>query len=432
MKKMLFYLFIGILLFPAIQKQGQLFQFAKLTGSFVPVKDVEITTTTWFSAEYQSKKDKYIKDHIGFRPFFVRIYNQLLYSFFHLANNPGGVVGTQDYLYLESYIYNYTGENFIGWKNINSVATKLKFLQTYFAEKDISLITVIVPSKASFYPEYIPSRFKMFPTNNYHAYCQVFDSLQLDYLDLNKYILSMKDDSPYPLFSKNGLHWTSYGMALGMDTLIRKIEQARNVNLPDFSWEEPVYMEPMSFDTDFDAESLMNLYVDMPKAEMPYPKYIFGSDENKTTPKTIVISDSYYWRAYKEKIPHHILDWGGFWYYFNTARDEENGEEVVTPVKKYNLPEKLLEQDVIVLFASQATLHIFPFGFDKKVYPIFMPHDMESLLAYYKENIVANKEWKDGILRKAEQANRSFDEQLEKDAAWMARKFMKEKALQKK
>ncbi len=423
MKKILFYFFIILLFIPVLQKQLKIFHFSKLNGATHKANNVNLTLHKWVSLEYQNNKEQYIKDNIGFRSPFIKSYNQILYSFFNIANNPGGVVGKDNYLYLESYIYNETGENYIGNTKINTISKRLQFLKNYFKKKNISLLIVIAPSKASFYPEYIPDYYHYYPMNNYRAYLNKFDSLNIDYIDLNKYLISIKETTKYPLFSKNGLHWTDYGMALGLDSLVKKIENIRNIDLPEFEWKKPFKLSTMKSIVEYDAENLMNLYINMPRDSMPYPKYIFHTDSSKTKPKTLVISDSYYWRAYSAKIPHHEFDWGGFWYYFNTARYTKNGKEIVTPVSDFNLKEKLLDQDVIVLFASQATLHRFPFGFVKKAYPLFMPTDIKSLIEYYRQEILNNKEWLNKTKVKALNNHLSIKEQIDLDAKWMAERY---------
>ena len=424
MKKIIFYIFIALLMLPVFQMGFHIFDDSKLSGSYTPAKDISISFEKWFSVEYQTKKETYIKENIGFRSKIILIYNQLSYSLFNMANNPGGVVGKNNYLYLESYIHNYTGENFIGQKKIDRVSKQLKYLQEYFADHGVSMFTVFVPSKASFYSEYIPDRFKTFTQTNYSAYLHAFDSLNIDYIDLNKYLISLKKDSKHPLFSRNGLHWTTYGMGIAIDSVLKKVEQIRSVDLPDFSWEVPVPMKAENFTGDYDAENLMNLYFDLPRDSMPYPNFIFHDDSTKQKPKTLVISDSYYWRAYSSKIPHNEFSWGGFWYYFNTARWMQNNKQTIKPIEDMDIEKLLLQQDVVILFASQATLHLYPYKFDEKGYRIFMPKDKESLIGYYTDQLVFNNS--DEMAEKAKKNNLSFDDQVNADANWLMRKYLEE------
>lgn len=424
MKKLIFYIFMVLLLLPVLQKEWNFIQPMELNGSFVKVKEVDFSFDGWFSTKYQSSKENYMKKNIGFRARMIMAYNQIQYSCYDLANNPGGVVGKDNYLFLESYIFNETGENYIGDAKVDQIGERLLFLQAYFAKRNVDLLTVFLPSKASFYPEYFPSRYHYFPKSNYSAYCDLFDELNINYIDINQYFLDIKEEVEYPLFPKNGIHWTTYGMALGMDSVIKKIEHMRAIDLPDLSWEEPIHLEKMSHTTDFDAENLMNLIFEMPRADMPYPKLIFEQDSLKEKAKTLVISDSYYWRAYQSQIPHHVFDWGGFWYYFNTARHYENGKEVVAEVQDLEVEKRLLEQDVIVLFASQATLHLYPYGFDDEMFPILLPKEDSAFHGYLRKQIIEDSDEYDRLIQKANEEGRAFEKELEIQIDLNAQEFI--------
>ena len=423
MNKFIFYFLIFILLLPVIEYNIQISGCKPLSGAYIPKPDIKLSVNKWFSSEYQNTKEEYIKDNLGFKPFFVRSYNQLTYSLFKIANNPQGIVGKDNYLYLTEYIYNQTGQNYIGDEAINKKVQNLKYLQNFFKAKNITLLTAFLPSKASFYPEYIPDYFKKYPKSNYSAFIEAYDSLGLNYIDLNKYFLEIKDTTSIPLFPKNGLHWTSYGMAIGMDTLIKTIEHYKNIDLPDFSWKKPIKLSAENHKPDFDEEELMNLLFELPREKMPYPEFVYNS-KNKTKPKTLVICDSYYWQPYEQYVHHNVFDFGGFWFYFNTARQVENNKETVTPVDSIDLVTKLLDQDVIVLFASQATLHLFPYDFDSKAKFIFMPHDSISLSNYYTKLLERTSESIKIIKQKAESNGISYEKQLRLDVQYMAEAYM--------
>lgn len=426
MKKIIYIIFIIILLLPGIQKQSKIFPVGKLNGAFYPSDNIAFSIDHWFSNDYQKQKESYLKDHIGFRSHFIRTQNQLLYSLYNKANTPGSVIGKEDYLFLDTYIYNHTGENFIGEKKIFGITKKLKYLQDYFAQKNITLITAFLPSKASFFPEFIPDRFENFNKSNYSEFIKAYDKLDLNYIDLISYFNQVKSQTDYPLFPKNGLHWTSYGMTLAMDTLIKTIEEKREIDIQDLKWEKPILSSKEVRSPDVDAENLLNLLWDLEKQEMPYPKFIFNKNSEKIKPKTLIISDSYYWQAYQAYIPHNLFDWGGFWYYFNTLREKENEIEKIYASDSISVRDKLLSQDVIVLFASQATLHIFPYEFDSKAYHFFMPRDSISLSNYFRSLILNTKSWKDTTIEKAKKGNITFEEQLRIETNWLSKKYLKE------
>ena len=422
MNRIIFYIIIISLFLPIIQVQTEFFSFEKLEGSFYPVKDVDISVDTWLEGEYQTGKEKHLKDSIGFKPIFIRLYNQMLYSLYSMPNNPGGVIGKDKYLYLTDYVYNYTGENYIGDKDIKEKVDRLKKLQDFFSKKNITLLTVFTPSKASFYPEYIPDYYKKYPKTNYSAFVEAYKENNLNYIDLVSYFNQIKDTTSLALFPKNGLHWSSYGMALGIDTMIKTIENIRNIDLPDLSWKTPIELEDSLRKPDNDVEKIMNLLFDLPNDPMPYPKFTFNK-EGKAHQKVLVISDSYYWQAYTAMIPHNIFDWGGFWYYNKKIHNTKTNSLKVKDIDLYN---ELLKQDVIVLFVSQATLQLFPYGFDKEAGFLVEPTGAKYTEEYYRNEIENNTKFKNSILEKSVKNNTDFDTQLDLDINWIIKNKTKE------
>jgi len=430
MKQILFYITILILLLPALQKQSSFFSSPKLNGAYYPSPNIKLSTNRWFTTEFQNKKETYIKDHIGFRSNLIMLNNQLSYSLFRLAQTPNAVIGKNKYLYLDSYIYNYTGKNYIGDINILKKAKEIKFIQEQLKEKNITLLTAFLPSKASFYPEFIPNNYKTFPENNQKAYMAAFDSLNINYIDVNQYFQNIKDTVKYPLFPKNGLHWTSYGMAIGMDTVIKKIESMRGINIQNLTWEEPIVLESTNRLPDYDAENLLNLYFDLDRDPMPYPKFIYKSVPQYARPKTLFITDSYYWQAYSQKIPHHIFDWGGFWYYFKTLRFNDGKKEQKIDAENIDIRKQLIKQDIIVLFASQATLHLFPYGFEninleENDSKSIISQDHTAIISYFKQIIKSNDKWSQEITKKANNNKLTYMQQLNIDAIYTAKEYLK-------
>ena len=426
MKRILYFFIILFLLFPAIQKKYQLFNSPSLNGSFYLAENTKFSIHNWFNNEFQDKEEKYIKDHIGFRNSLVMLNNQTSYSLYKLAQTPNSVIGKDGYLYINSYIYNYTGENYIGNKRIKEVSSKIKFLQEYLETKNITLLTAFNPSKASFYSKFIPNRFKSFPITNQKAYMQTFDSLNINYIDINAYFLDIQDTIQHPLFPKNGLHWTSYGMALSMDTLIKAIGKYRNCSLQDLTWKKKIVRDSNNHLPDYDAENLLNLFFDIEREAMPYPEFTYSNDTTYYKPKTLFITDSYYWQAYSQYIPHNIFDWGGFWYYFKTLRFNDGENEQKIDAENIDIRKQLIKQDVIVLFASQATLHLFTYGFEEEGYNELIFHDHNATIKHFIQQIDSDTNWKKAIKEKAITNNLSYTTQLEQDAIFTAKKFLEQ------
>ncbi len=416
-KKLIFIFILVILFLPLLQKEYKLLSFKELEGTFVNTSKKPFTLNNWLSGEFQKNLDANITDSVGFKEFFVRLNNELGYRIFGVARSPKVVLGKENYIYLQSYIDSYYGYNFTGLKKIKNKVQKLRSIQDFFKNNNISFFIVFTPSKASFYPEYIPCVFKKQKHTNYETYIKMFEQYGINHLDLNKYFGTIKNKTQYPLFPKNGLHWTSYGMAVAMDTLIKKIEEYRNIKLPGFSWEEPVELTDSTIKPDRDAEKLMNLFSELQQSKMPLMKFKYKTNNNTIKPKVLVISDSYYWQTYEQGVHRNEFSYGGFWYYYKTAY--QGGAPV--KVNSFNIKEKLLSQDVIILFASDATLNIFPFGFEQ-FYEDIMKKDTLSLKKYFINELKTNK--LEEIKNKAHKNNISIQEQLNIDAEYLTKKFL--------
>lgn len=425
MKTTFYFLVLILLLFPPMAKQLKIFDGKPLSGAFYPTDNISFSKELWLSGEFQNKKDSYIKDHIGFRNHLIRLYNQLLFSLFNKPNTPGVVIGEDNYLYLEEYIDNYTGKNFVGEQSIAQITTRIKYLQDYFKQRNITLITVFAPSKASFYPEYIPKRYNRFDNSNYSEFIKQYQKKEILHIDLIQYFNQIKDTCSVPLFPKNGLHWSSYGMFIGIDTIAKKISSVSGVKVSDIIINRPITFSGDIKTPDADVEEIMNLYLDIPKDAMPYPTFKYRNS-TASKPKVLVISDSYYWQVYTQNVAHNLFDWGGFWYYSKTGYKQENSNEIKFSVEQAHFQNELVKQNVIVLLASQATLNYFPFDFDKKAYFEFMPQDSLSLNNYYKHEIRNNAVWYKTIVDKARANNVTEDEQLIKDADWMSKKYIQD------
>lgn len=365
MKKIIFFGIIILLLIPPLQKELKIFPEIGLYGEFLPVEDMAFSIDQFFKGVYQEKKEEYLKDNIGFKAFLIKVNNQILFSLYNKENTPKGVIGKDGYLYLKSYIDNETGENFVGQDHIKTITDQIGFLQEYFRRRGILFFTVFLPSKASYYSEYFPDKFKKYPHNNYEQYISSFNSSGIDYIDLNRFFLSLKGKEAYPLFLKNGVHWTTYAMLLGVDSVLNYIEDHSKYQLADHIKMGNIEVGPTSEPDDNDAEKFFNLLFDLPRENIANIEIKFENDTDFVKPKTLVVGDSYYFKVFNNKIPKHVFDWGAYWYYNKKARYYVGEKQYIKKVANLDPLHFIHQQDIIILWASHATLHLYPYGFEE-------------------------------------------------------------------
>lgn len=228
------------------------------------------------SGEYQNNVEKYLKQNFAFSSYFIRIADQILYSFFS-ETKADVVVGKKNYLYQLGYICNTTGENFKGSKIIADNVSCLAKLRDSLSKSNTELVVLIAPGKAAFYPEYIPNRYLTQKTNttNYSLYSRLLYQKQINYLDFNRWICSLKGKTSYPLYPKTGVHWSQYACLLAQDSLVRYLEVHYQRLLPHIVAQKIVMSNVMNGKDD-DAEQILNLL--FPISDNPMPHITFAVD----------------------------------------------------------------------------------------------------------------------------------------------------------
>ncbi len=155
-KKLLFGFILLFLAFSMLEQQFSLFDIAELKGEFTKAPNPALTLQSWLDGSFQTQKENYLNENFGFRNTLVRLNNQIAFSFYHRARSKGVIVGKENYLYGDTYVNAYYGNDFLGKSKIQETVRKLQFLRDTLKKKNIDLMVVIVPGKASFFPEFLP------------------------------------------------------------------------------------------------------------------------------------------------------------------------------------------------------------------------------------------------------------------------------------
>ncbi len=358
-----------IILLPFTQSIFNFIELKPLHGAVEPVEKPDLkwfTWKSWFNEKFQNNFNKSIEAQVGFKNLLIRINNQIDYWFFKKSNTNNAIIGKSDCLYEEGYILDFLGRNFVGADSLERVLFRTKKLQDFF------LIIVFEPGKASYFPEFIPKRYK--PENksisNYKYLSQRCKALNINHLDLNSWFLSLKNTSKYPLYPKYGVHWSTYGMYLATDTLIRYIEHVTNKDLTNFIITNINETDKLK-DVDFDIELTLNLLFQLPHEKMAYPEIKFIDEKNAIKPNLLVIADSYYWSIYNSKIPEKIYNNHEFWYYNKTIYPNIWGENAIY-VDQSNLRENVEKFDIILIMITELNTYRPFFSFMENAYNVFI------------------------------------------------------------
>ncbi|MBN2175770.1 MAG: hypothetical protein JW731_16690 [Bacteroidales bacterium] len=420
LEKILVFLLLAFLVIPAIQKEFSIFPEWKPDGDFISAEKPEFNWSSWKTGDFQSNYNQYLNDHAGFHGVLIRIYNQLDYSLFRIPHAEGVVIGKNNQFFEYDYIRAYTGHDFVGEENIDKYIRMFKYLQVYLKQKsNIDLVLVFEPGKTSFYPENIPNHYlnKQSKNSNYECYHKKAEAYQINFLDLNEYFKQLKGTKPYPLYPEHGIHWSAYGMTFAVDTLIKYMESARQIDLPEVVV-DTLLVHRLPQWPDYDVEKAMNLLWRYRESRLlAYPQFKFIDGPGKVRPMVAVIGDSYYWSIYNAHIPQNLFKNEAFWYFFSQAYPESFSAP--KSVNEMNLREEIEKQDVILVMVTERFLYKFGWSFVEKAYRTYAPSSEYNQIFNYKSEIWNYDPWFSSIIDKAKNRRISVKEMLDLEAKYV-------------
>jgi hypothetical protein len=407
-----FVFIILLMALPAVQLNFHPFKEKPLNGAFNLAEKPQFNKVNWYSGEFQENSERYMKDHTGFRNFMVRVQNQVDFSLFRQANAEGAIIGKNKQLYEYDYIRSWLAIDYPGDSFVEEKLNRAKYVQEFLKrEKNIDMIVLFEPGKASFYPEYIPSAYaeKKNGLSTYENYLAKAKEIGIDYIDLNEYFLQLKPESKYPLFPPGGTHWSVYGMRFAADSIIRLIENRRNIDLPEY-YIDNTEISARPRDTDDDVIRTMNLLFPLWGVDLAYPIYSFDTVTPKYRPMVLVVADSYYWNIFNTRIPKHLFANEAFWYFNSLVYPENYYKPFHTA--DLDIRQEVEKQEVIFLMITERFLHKFDWTFIDKLYSLYTPAWLKDPVYDNINKIMQVDSWYGDIISKAEQKHISLEEAL--------------------
>lgn len=341
-----------------------------LTGLVISNEKPKLSAATWFSGSFQAETDDYNNDHWALKESMVRLNNQFYYAAFNQIRVNSFVIGKEDYLFSESYIFSAFGDDLLPEEKVTTLLQKAKVVQDTLRKKGIDLLLVYAPGKGSYCKEFVEDKY-VHPVKNTNHRLFVTNSqkLGLNYLDLLTEFEAMKATAPYPLFPKFGHHWSNYGECIAVQKIISSIEKLHQCNLPDLVW-DTVIVTDTARSRDADVLKSMNLYKDPPQnMKLAYPEARFV-DSLQSTTRVLTISDSYWYGPVYMGIGEACFNKGQFWYYCNkVVPSPKPGEKV--EVWELDLKKEIESNQVIMLLYSDGNLPGFGNNFIPDAYELY-------------------------------------------------------------
>jgi hypothetical protein len=361
-KRCLLFLLLLLLFFPLVQNSLRLFEQQPLKGDFEAARDIEFSGEYWFSGVFQENKEKYLNENFGLRNTFVRLNNEVKFDLYKKTSNIETVVGKENELFAKAYIDSYTGKNFVGDSLLAKKAETIREIQALLKKQGKIFLPVLAPNKARCRKQLLPDGTAIVSPSNYEVLVKLFKQEGVSFLDFNDYFLKNAATSRYPLFSKYGVHWSSYGHALAADSLVKYISWDLGEKMPAPDWSDSFYLSDSLRELDYDAGEGMNLLRTLPSQPLAYAKYRFR-DTSLPRPPVMVVGDSYNFGLELTGIYDTVFSKYMFLYYFNELRPIREDRDAFL---KLNFSEELNSRRVFLLVTTEHNLINYGWGFLEK------------------------------------------------------------------
>ena len=310
---------------------------------------------------YQEKKTRYINDSTGFRPDLVRMNNEIDFKLFRKLHAGDVFAGYDDYLFSKGYEDEYDGTAYLGTDAIRDELIRLKLVQDTLERLGKTFIFAYAPSKQYIYPDKIPDILRKdnkIGTTTYRTFRRIGDSLHIRQLDFNALFMAMRDTAHAALITKQGCHWSIYGGLLAADTIVKYIEHARHITMPELVITKSNY-STVAIPPDNDLATCTNLIYPYTKETFYYPEFHYSIDSAKTKPKTIFIGDSFVWPLIGNGLLLRTMsDWEYWSYCTQVWREKETPPPGYLDIDSYDWHGAIMRTDCIIILYTTINLNV--------------------------------------------------------------------------
>jgi hypothetical protein len=198
--------FIALLLLPPLQMLVRLVNVQPLDEKRVPAPFPDIIGRySHGDGRLSGAINQWFDDHVGFRPLFVRIKNQIDYSLFGYSSKV--LIGRSGWLFEPGLLDGKVANDRAGQSGQARLQGQFVALAAYLAKRNMRLVIVSNPIKATIYPQFLPSNVLYFPPNGQFEKLRNFLKQEAGWIYVDGEDV-MSNCKPYQLFYRQDIHIT--------------------------------------------------------------------------------------------------------------------------------------------------------------------------------------------------------------------------------
>ena len=255
-------------------------QVLRLKGVTNPAAPASWSWRSFADGTLQAASARAVGEAPPLRPLFIRINNEVLYTFFGEINAQDVFEGADRQLLVTSSIEEYCSRRSEGAaRKAERLIPRLRDIQSYYTKRNRIFLYVITPSKAGHVPEYFLGRFPCANSESDRAtylptVVRLLRDAGINVLDAASLVHGLKGREPADLFPRGGGHWSQLGLAHAADAVVAELDRlAGRPLIPRMHWRYDV-VDGRQKGLNADLAELMNLLVPRVRYPVPYVTYL--------------------------------------------------------------------------------------------------------------------------------------------------------------
>jgi hypothetical protein len=352
------------------QRSLKLFPRVELSGVESRPEKPELNLKTWFSGDWQKDYDRYFTEKAGLRGQLVRTWNQVNFTFFGKVQRHQGthvIVGRDRWLYEQVYIDVYNRADDTPPEELDQRVRDVKRLQDELAKRDIAFVLVVAPSKVEVLPEHVPPGLlapgRAERRTAYDRLAPMLAKAGVNLVDARRFFMEKKNELPYPLFSRGGVHWNYYGAGLVVEQVIEQIERQTGRDLVNLSVAD-VVVDDEPRGTDNDLGDLLNVWQRNSLAgPQVHPVFDRSGGDDAFKPRILLVGDSFARTLAEILDEQHVHASTDVMFYLNRRFSFPGDRESPVDRKTLDWSAEILGRDAVIIEINEYWLPKIGFGF---------------------------------------------------------------------
>lgn len=349
-----YWAFLVLLAAPVLMYWTGWIKTAKLDGAYTVPEYPPLTFQNLSEGRIPAIAEERASLVTTFIPDLIRFANTVDYRWFDEIDE--SVIRTESgHLLQQGYVQAFRGTLAFDTMRFQQIGARMHRIQAQLAEWGTPMLVVIAPNKADWaYPN------EQGTSERIHV--RMADEMRrngIPCIDVHAYFKTLRDDR---IFTKNGIHWSTFGAAVALDTLLKKAKKEMwfQMDLQQTDMEQ----SPTARYRDNDLERILNIWGTYGSETYFYPTNTYTTVEKP--PKIVGIGDSFYWTLYDTDWLQHC-DSTSVFYYYNQRAVDINMQDIDPSIDRP--VENVQSADLVLWVVTEPNSLRLPFDFDDVILP---------------------------------------------------------------